>query len=229
MSALAASNECTQSEKVKQLRKEIRECETLLRSQEAMAEQGIGLRLPKDGFDMLRNCIEDKKEELKKVKEAMSLATSNECTLVTQSEVDDTVPVAVVPVVYSSDSDAPTDSAAGAPASSASKKRSVEEPAAEEGNKKARTRKVLDYLNMEAPPTTKRPLCKAMHNILRIFEARKDVSVLQRTTFRHVVCYKETGKDPEQRLSIAMFDIGYTRKELDGHSLPEIVSELLGR
>ena len=72
-----------------------------------------------------------------------ALDTSNECTLVTQSEVDDTVPVAVVPVVYSSDSDAPadvpSDSAAGAPASSASKKRSLQEPVAEEGNKKART------------------------------------------------------------------------------------------
>jgi len=91
-------------------------------------------------------------------------------------------------------------------------------------------KKVLDYLNMEAPPTTKRPLSKAMRHILRTFEARNfDVSVLQRTTFRHVVCYKETGENPEQRLSIAMFDIGYTRKELDEHTLPEIVSELLGR
>lgn len=101
----------------------------------------------------------------------------------------------------------------------------------QEKNEENRTRKkVLDYLNMEAPPTTKRPLSKAMRHILHTFEARNfDVSVLQRTTFRHVVCYKETGKDPEQRLSIAMFDIGYTRKELDDHTLSQIVSELLGR
>jgi hypothetical protein len=49
------------------------------------------------------------------------------------------------------------------------------------------------------------------------------------TTFRHVVTYLRTGKDPEGRLDVALGDIGYTREEVAGKTPQALAKEVLDR
>ena len=77
--------------------------------------------------------------------------------------------------------------------------------------------------------TEKRPLSSAVTTILKQYEAMNfDPSFLRNTTFKYIAHYKETGEQ-QDRLTIALYDFGYTKKELDGLSLSQVVSELLAR
>ena len=75
----------------------------------------------------------------------------------------------------------------------------------------------------------KKPLSPVVRSILKQYEAMNfDPSFLRNTTFKYIVHYKETG-EVQDRLTIALYDFGYTKKELDGLSLSQVVSELLAR
>ena len=81
---------------------------------------------------------------------------------------------------------------------------------------------VSNYLGQ----TEKRPLSPVVRSILKQYEAMNfDPSFLRNTTFKYIAHYKETGEQ-QYRLTIALYDFGFTLRELDQLSLSQIVSEL---
>lgn len=79
----------------------------------------------------------------------------------------------------------------------------------------------------------RQPMPAHAQEMLRAYVAAPGMPISDRSTFKYIIDYMETGAD-HPRLAIACADHGYTRAELDdlcaqGVRAPQVAAEILGR
>lgn len=75
---------------------------------------------------------------------------------------------------------------------------------------------------------TKQKMPDNINNLLIQYKTTKDAQVLNVSTFKYIVKFKETGKQ-YGRLRIALGDFGYTLEEINNLTIDQIINEIINR